>query len=90
MEVFLTDRGSPQTAQQVFDQYVKFLGTQGKVSAPRSEGSAKVVAADLGGLFDFAFLQGSLIGGVKSAMDRTAGEAQLKVLLKNLPKSKTP
>jgi hypothetical protein len=88
IEVFLTDRGSPQKAQEVFDRYVQSLGESGKVSAPRPEGEATVVVCDMGGIYDFAFRQGSLIGGVKAAPDKAAGEAQLKSLLEGLETEK--
>lgn len=87
MEVFLTECPSPQAAQETFERYLQFLQGSGKVSAPRQEGKASVVVCDLGGLYEWAFLQGSRIGGIKSVADRSAGEAQLKSLLAHLPKS---
>lgn len=87
MEVFLTAQPSPQAAQATFERYLQFLQSSGKVNAPRKEGEASVVVCDLGGLYDWVFLRGSLIGGIKSVADRSAGEAHLKSLLAHLPKS---
>jgi hypothetical protein len=87
MEVFLTERPSPQAARETFDRYLQFLKGSGKLSTPRQEGGAAVVVCDMGGLYEWAFLRGSLIGGIKSVADRSSGEAQLKSWLAHLSKS---
>jgi hypothetical protein len=81
---FLTRRGSPQEAREVYGRYVAYLRKYGRVVAQGSAEGGAVAEGEIGGFYEAAFAKGAVFGGVTGARGREVAKERAKMLMDGL------